>query len=90
MESPYNIHNLKIYITNFFYQYGSIRIYEFGPEDGKKVLFVHGITTSCITLKYLAQNLVDRGCRVMLFVSCASLHPSTSAPIGRLHASSHY
>ncbi|OAA67509.1 C6 and C2H2 transcription factor RegA-like protein [Cordyceps fumosorosea ARSEF 2679] len=47
--------------------YGSIRVYEFGPEDGQKVLFVHGITTSCITLLYIANNLAKRGCRVMLF-----------------------
>ncbi|EGX94073.1 C6 and C2H2 transcription factor RegA-like protein [Cordyceps militaris CM01] len=37
--------------------YGSIRVYEFGPEDGQKVIFVHGITTSCITLLYIANNL---------------------------------
>ena len=53
--------------------YGSIRAYEFGPEDGKKVIFVHGITTSCITLKYIAENLVKRGCRVLLFVSTPPL-----------------
>ncbi|PNY28036.1 Serine hydrolase-like protein [Tolypocladium capitatum] len=47
--------------------YGSVRVYEFGPEDGEKVLFVHGISTSCITLTRIAHALVDRGCRVMLF-----------------------
>ncbi|OAA78067.1 C6 and C2H2 transcription factor RegA-like protein [Akanthomyces lecanii RCEF 1005] len=47
--------------------YGSIRVYEFGPENGQKVVFVHGITTSCITLTYIANNLAERGCRVMLF-----------------------
>jgi pimeloyl-ACP methyl ester carboxylesterase len=47
--------------------YGSIRIYEWGPEDGPKVLLVHGITTPCIALGGLAHALVDRGCRVMLF-----------------------
>ena len=49
--------------------YGVIRVYEWGPEDGRKVLFVHGITTPCIALGALAQGLVDKGCRVMLFVS---------------------
>ncbi|UNI14454.1 hypothetical protein JDV02_001083 [Purpureocillium takamizusanense] len=47
--------------------YGSVRVYEFGPEDGEKVLFVHGISTSCITLARLARALADRGCRVMLY-----------------------
>ncbi|KAL6868386.1 putative alpha/beta hydrolase family protein [Trichoderma novae-zelandiae] len=47
--------------------YGSIRVYEFGPEDGQKVLLVHGISTPCITLSPIAHGLVNRGCRVMLF-----------------------
>ncbi|KAL4972320.1 Alpha/Beta hydrolase protein [Aspergillus desertorum] len=47
--------------------YGSIRVYEWGPEHGPKVLLVHGITTPCISLGGLAHSLVDRGCRVMLF-----------------------
>ena len=33
------------------------------------MLFVHGISTSCVTLGPLAHSLVERGCRVMLFVS---------------------
>ena len=48
--------------------YGVIRVYEWGPEDGRKVLFVHGITTPCIALGAVAQGLVNNGCRVMLFV----------------------
>ena len=47
--------------------YGSTRVYEWGPEDGPKVLMVHGITTPCIALGGLAHALVDRGCRVILF-----------------------
>jgi hypothetical protein len=50
------------------YQYGTIRVYEWGPEDGKKVLFIHGISTSCMTVSVLAEALVERGCRVMIFV----------------------
>src|SRR4051794_13703647 len=30
--------------------YGAIRVYEWGPEDGRKVLLVHGISTPCISL----------------------------------------
>ncbi|OAA54730.1 alpha beta hydrolase family [Niveomyces insectorum RCEF 264] len=48
--------------------YGSIRVYEFGPVDGRKVLMVHGISTSCQTLGPIAHGLVAHaGCRVMLF-----------------------
>jgi hypothetical protein len=47
--------------------YGSIRVYEWGPEDGRKILLVHGISTPCISLAGVAEKLVDRGCRVMLF-----------------------
>ncbi|KAK3341173.1 Alpha/Beta hydrolase protein [Lasiosphaeria hispida] len=48
--------------------YGSTRVYEWGPEAGPKVVFVHGISTSCQTLKKLAHALVEeKGCRVMLF-----------------------
>ncbi|KAI8966029.1 alpha/beta-hydrolase [Daldinia sp. FL1419] len=47
--------------------YGNIRVYEFGPEDGRRVLFLHGISTSCMTLKSIAVPLAEKGCRVMLF-----------------------
>ena len=30
--------------------YGKLRVYEWGPEDGRKVLFVHGITVPCLSL----------------------------------------
>lgn len=47
--------------------YGSLRVYEWGPEDGSQVLLVHGITNPCISLGAVAQGLVDHGYRVMLF-----------------------
>ncbi|KAI1307762.1 Alpha/Beta hydrolase protein [Xylaria venustula] len=47
--------------------YGSIRVYEFGPEEGRKVLLIHGISTSCMTLADIANSLVEKGCRVMMF-----------------------
>ena len=46
-----------------------MRVYEWGPEDGEKILFIHGISTSCMTVSKLAQAMVDRGHRVMIFVS---------------------
>ncbi|KAL0938788.1 uncharacterized protein CTRU02_205398 [Colletotrichum truncatum] len=47
--------------------YGIIRVYEWGPATGTKVLLVHGISTSSMTLGPIAHALVARGCRVMLF-----------------------
>lgn len=47
--------------------YGSIRVYEWGPESGPKVLLVHGISTPCVALGDVAYGLVEKGCRVMLF-----------------------
>jgi hypothetical protein len=47
--------------------FGSIRVYEWGPREGKKVLLIHGISTPCIALGGLAEELVKRGRRVMLF-----------------------
>ncbi|KAK5135108.1 hypothetical protein LTR08_005633 [Meristemomyces frigidus] len=47
--------------------YGNVRVYEWGPEDGRRVLLVHGISTPCIALAGVAKLLVERGCRVMLF-----------------------
>ncbi|KAF2102831.1 alpha/beta-hydrolase, partial [Rhizodiscina lignyota] len=48
--------------------YGTIRIYEWGPEDGRRVLLIHGISTPCVSMKSVADTLVEKaGCRVMLF-----------------------
>jgi len=61
--------------------FGSIRVYEWGPAKGKKVLLVHGISTPCIALGGLAEELAQKGCRVMLFgeLSFSFLH-SISSP----------
>jgi hypothetical protein len=47
--------------------YGSMRVYEWGPEAGEKVLFVHGDATPSLIFTRIAQGLVDAGYRVMLF-----------------------
>ncbi|EPE29178.1 alpha/beta-Hydrolase [Glarea lozoyensis ATCC 20868] len=46
--------------------YGTTRIYEWGPEDGRKVLLIHGISTPCLSLGNIAHALVQKGCRVIL------------------------
>lgn len=48
--------------------YGTIRVFEWGPESGERVLLLHGIGTPCLALGGMAAELVDAGkCRVMLF-----------------------
>ena len=48
--------------------HGCTRVYEWGPAQGRKVLFVHGISTPSVALARLAALLAARrGCRVMLF-----------------------
>ena len=47
--------------------YGTMRVYEWGPEDGRKVLLIHGDTTPAPMFGPIASKLVQRGCRVMIF-----------------------
>lgn len=47
--------------------YGSLRVYEWGPVTGPKILLVHGISTPCVGLGALARGLADRGARVCFF-----------------------
>lgn len=46
--------------------YGIMRVYEWGPEEGKKVVMIHGDTTPAPLLGPIAMALVERGCRVMM------------------------
>ena len=48
-------------------EYGTIKVFEWGPEDGEKVLLMHGIGTPCIALGDMANEFVTQGYRVMLF-----------------------
>lgn len=48
--------------------HGSTRTYEFGPPAGRKLLFLHGISTPSPALYPLARLLADRhNCRCLLF-----------------------
>ncbi|OAA44304.1 alpha/beta hydrolase [Metarhizium rileyi] len=47
--------------------YGTMRVFEWGPRDGEKVLLLHGIGTPCVALGDMAREFVRKGCRVMLF-----------------------
>jgi len=47
--------------------YGFIKVFEWGPESGEKVLIMHGIGTPCLALTNMAEELVENGYRVMIF-----------------------
>ena len=47
--------------------YGIIRVYEWGPEDGEKVLLIHGISAPALTVSGLADELALKGHRVLIF-----------------------
>ena len=55
--------------------YGSMRVYEWGPTDGTKVLLIHGDTTPGPMLGPIASQLVEKGCRVMIFGTECSQTP---------------
>ena len=46
--------------------FGKMRVYEWGPEKGRKVVFVHGDATPSPLFSRIAHGLVEKGCRVML------------------------
>ncbi|KAF3046255.1 hypothetical protein E8E11_008353 [Didymella keratinophila] len=70
--------------------YGSIRVYEWGPEDGEKILLIHGISTPSIALTDLAYKLVGKGCRVMLFDLFSRGYSSGPSPHTHRYDSSLY
>ncbi|PHH63099.1 hypothetical protein CDD81_6250 [Ophiocordyceps australis] len=48
-------------------EYGTMRVFEWGPQDGQKVLLIHGVSTPCVALRDMAREFEALGCRVMLF-----------------------
>lgn len=46
--------------------YGIMRVYEWGPEDGGKVIMIPGDTTSAPIFGIVAKKLVLKGLRVMI------------------------
>ncbi|KAI3319741.1 alpha/beta-hydrolase [Xylariaceae sp. AK1471] len=63
--------------------YGTMRVYEWGPAGGEKILFVHGDATPCLVFSNIAQGLVDYGYRVMLFDLWGRRYSNT--PLGCRH-----
>ena len=46
--------------------YGSMRCYEWGNEAGRKIMLVHGDATCAPLWKTIAEELVGKGCRVIV------------------------
>ncbi|PNS14240.1 Serine hydrolase-like protein [Sphaceloma murrayae] len=63
--------------------FGTIRIYEWGPPDGPRVLLIHGISTPCISLASVAKLLVSHGYRVMLFDLFGRGYSDTPDPVSQ-------
>ncbi len=68
--------------------YGSLRVYEWGPEDGRRVVLVHGISNPSVALGAIAHGLVDKGCRVILFDLPGKGYSST--PVSTPHSTRLY
>ncbi|OSD03485.1 alpha/beta-hydrolase [Trametes coccinea BRFM310] len=47
--------------------YGRMRYWILGPEEGTKVVLIHGISTPAITWKVLAPYLAEQGFRVLVY-----------------------
>jgi hypothetical protein len=50
--------------------YGSMRVYEWGPESGRKIMLVHGDATCAPVWKRVAEGLVEKGARVCVVGRC--------------------
>ena len=46
--------------------YGTFRVFEWGPSEGKKVVLVHGDTTPCPVFASIASLLARKGCRILM------------------------
>ncbi|CAL1699947.1 unnamed protein product [Somion occarium] len=63
-----------IYAEDFFeggayvtFPYGRVRYWLLGPEDGKRVVLIHGLSVPAIIWKDIAPQLAARGFRVLLY-----------------------
>jgi hypothetical protein len=66
-KGPYDASTVRLENSLIETPYGLIQVYECGPERGKKILCLNGISTPSIAYKGIADRLVSAGYRVMLF-----------------------
>lgn len=68
--------------------YGSMRVYEWGNENGRKVMMVHGDATCAPVWKRVADKLVAAGCRVIVLGRSLIFYSPFDFPamaVARLH-----
>ncbi|CAI6335696.1 unnamed protein product [Periconia digitata] len=70
--------------------YGRTRVYEWGPEDGPRILLIHGISTPSIALTDLAHRLTAEGYRVLLFDLFGRGYSSAPSPDAHRYDSALY
>ncbi|KAI1302856.1 hypothetical protein EDD11_005460 [Mortierella claussenii] len=51
--------------------FGETHYFLFGPENGKKIVFVHGLSTPASVYKKIARHMADNGCCVLFTVNFA-------------------
>ncbi|GJE84062.1 alpha/beta-hydrolase [Phanerochaete sordida] len=58
-----------IYPNGAYYNspYGRVRYWIVGPEDGRKITLVHGLTTPSLIWKDVQSELVEKGFRVLMY-----------------------
>ncbi|KII94579.1 hypothetical protein PLICRDRAFT_96811 [Plicaturopsis crispa FD-325 SS-3] len=70
LESPsWSIYPEDFYPGGAYLQlpYGRMRYWLMGPEDGKKIVLIHGLSVPAIMWKDVAPTLAARGFRVLLY-----------------------
>ena len=46
--------------------YGTFKVFEWGPVEGKKIVLVHGDSTPCPVFASIASLLAAKGCRILM------------------------
>ncbi|KAI5120314.1 hypothetical protein M0805_000374 [Coniferiporia weirii] len=71
---PNNSRSWRIYPEDFYdgggyvsFPFGRVRYWVFGPEDGEKVVLIHGLSVPAIIWKDVAPQLAARGFRVLVY-----------------------
>ncbi|KAL5527956.1 hypothetical protein ACEPAG_6757 [Sanghuangporus baumii] len=71
---PKDSRSWNIYPENFYeggnyvrFPFGRVRYWLFGPEDGQKIVLVHGLSIPAIIWKDVAPQLAGKGFRVLVY-----------------------
>ncbi|KAI9594042.1 Alpha/Beta hydrolase protein [Syncephalis fuscata] len=64
MPYPEDFYSGGAYVT---LEHGDVRYYLLGPEDGRKIVLVHGLQWPCTVWEFAVKDLVMRGYRVLTY-----------------------